>query len=89
MLIMDRAKRISYEIIVAAKHGDSDAMQYVLKYYEPYICHVSKRRKYIDEYNYIEVVDEDIKQQIETKLIMETILHFDINSFPEGEVLED
>ena len=86
---MEKQKRIPYEVIVDAKHGDSDAMQKILKYYEPYICHFSKRRKYIDEYNYVEVVDEEIKQQIETKLIMEIFLHFDLDSLPEGEVLQD
>ena len=39
---MEKQKRIPYEVIVDAKHGDSDSMQKILKYYEPYICHFSK-----------------------------------------------
>lgn len=86
---MNKQLRVPYEVIKSAKNGDPDAMQQILNYYKPYICHFSKRKKYIDEYSFIEVIDEDIKQQIETKLIMEIILHFDLDSLPEGEVQED
>jgi len=86
---MKNQKKITYQVIVSAKNGNTDAMQQIMKCYEPYICHFSTRKKYINEFDFVEVIDEDIKQQIETKLIMEIILHFDLDRLPEGEVLED
>ena len=46
---MKSDKLISYETIVAAKGGDSEAMCQILRHYEPYIICCSQRTFY-DEY---------------------------------------
>ncbi len=71
------SKLISYETILAAKAGDSEAMQTILKHYAPYIAAHSKRALF-DEYgNRYEVVDEEIRQRIEAKLMSSIIFDFD------------
>ena len=53
-------KRISYETILAAKAGDSEAMDAILKHYASYIAAYSKRALF-DEYgNRYEVTDDGI-----------------------------
>ena len=37
---------LPYPVIVAATHGDVDAINAVLKHYEDYICALSTRRLY-------------------------------------------
>ena len=37
---------LPYPVIVAAAHGDVDAINAVLKHYEGYICALSTRRLY-------------------------------------------
>ncbi len=65
---------ISYDTILAAKNGDSDDMQQILRHYGPYIASFSKRT-FLDEYgNRYEFVDEYIRQRIEAKL-MQSIMY--------------
>ena len=81
-------KIIPYSTILAAKSGDSDAMTFILQHYSRYIIYYS-RRTYIDSQGErYEIVDEDIKQRIEAKLMMQIIYKFDPNKIPTGEVLK-
>ncbi len=74
---MKDKKLISYEVIVAAKGGDSEAMRRILRHYEPYIARCSQRTFY-DEYgNRRQVVDEEIKSRIQAKLMYQLIYDFD------------
>ncbi len=76
---MKGEKLISYEVIVAAKGGDSEAMSQVLRHYELYITRCSQRTFY-DEYgNRYQMVDEEIKNRIQAKLMYQLI--FDFNPF--------
>ena len=43
---MERNQRITYETICAAKQGDDEAMIEIVRHYEPYIAHFSKRWMY-------------------------------------------
>ncbi len=70
------SRLIPYDTILAAKNGDSDAMQQVLRHYGPYIASFSKRT-FKDEYgNRYDFVDEDIRQRIEAKLMKSIIEDF-------------
>ena len=72
-----RRKLISYDIINVAITNDAEAIYVVLKYYEPYINKLSLR-EYYDVYgNLIFILDEDIKQMLQTKLFTK-ILEFKI-----------
>lgn len=85
---MNEADLIAYETIVAAQKGDADAMQKIIRHYEPYIKHFSQRH-YRDDYgNTFTMIDDDIRQQIELKLMYEIAVHFDCSSLPDGETLE-
>ncbi len=73
---------VSYQTILAAKNGSSDAMQHILQHYGAYIASFSKRT-FSDEYgNRYEYVDEDIRQRIEAKLMYQIIYYFDPYKLP-------
>jgi len=60
---------LPFPVIVAATSGDIDAMNKVLKHYESYIIVLSTRRLY-DEYGNPHLfVDDELRREIETKLI--------------------
>lgn len=83
---MKGEKLISYKVIVAAKAGDSDAMRQILQHYEPYIIRCSQRTFY-DEYgNQYRMVDEEIKNRIQAKLMYQLIYDFDPIKPPSGEI---
>lgn len=80
---------ISYQTILAAKAGDSEAMSAILRHYSHYIAYYS-RRTFYDKYgNRYELVDEDIKQRIEAKLMYQIIYKFDPTLLPPGETLDE
>lgn len=79
---------VPYETIVAAANGDADAMQTIIHHYTPYIKHFSQRH-YRDDYgNTFTMIDDDVRQQIEIKLMYEIAVHFDCSSLPDGEILD-
>lgn len=81
-------KPVSYQTILAAKAGDSEAMAMIQRHYSHYIIYYS-RRTFFDKYgNRYELVDEDIKQRIEAKLMHQIIYKFDPAKFPPGEILQ-
>lgn len=81
-------KPVPYQTILAAKAGDSEAMAAILRHYSRYIIYYS-RRTFFDRYgNRYELVDEDIKQRIEAKLMYQIIYKFDPMRFPQGQTLD-
>lgn len=85
---MTNIKLIDYDTIVAAVNGDADAMNRIMRHYAAYIQHFSKR-PYYDEYGDCkEYVDDEIRQQIEVKLMMQIVCKFDYHSLLEGETLD-
>ena len=79
-------KKISYQTIVAAKAGDSLAMTMILRHYSNYINYYS-RRTYIDKFgNRYEIVNEEIKQRVEAKLMYQIIDRFDPTKLPQAQI---
>ena len=75
-------KRIPYESIVSCKMGDEEALQAVLKHYEPMILEASKK-KVVDNNgvtNY--VVDDDVKAYIISELSMAIMMKYDPTRIP-------
>lgn len=75
-------KRIPYESIVSCKMGDEEALQAVLKHYEPMILEASKK-KVVDNNgvtNY--VVDDDVKAYIISELTMAIMMKYDPTRIP-------
>lgn len=81
-------KNVSYQTIVAAKAGDSPAMAMILRHYSNYINYYS-RRAYIDKFgNRYEIVNEEIKQRIEAKLMYQIIDRFDLTRLPQAQITD-
>ena len=68
---------LPYPVIVAATHGDVDAINAVLKHYEGYICALSTRRLYDENGQPHLCVDEVLRRRLEVKLTAK-ILTFDV-----------
>lgn len=82
-------ERIPYTTILAAKRGEEEAMRAVLRHYERYICHYATHT-YYDRFGAPHrFLDDDIRQTIETTLMLQIIYRFDPTRLPEGETLED
>lgn len=80
------SNRIGYQTILAAKAGDSEALNSILQHYAAYIAAHAKR-PFFDEYgNRYELVDEEIRQRIEAKLIYQIINKFDPCQRPDENV---
>lgn len=70
-------KLLEFEIIEAAIQGDTEAINYIVYYFQPFINQKAKR-KCEDEYGRTYyVTDEYMKRRMETKLITK-ILDFKI-----------
>ena len=80
--------RIPYATIVAAKSGDAEAMSEILRHYERYIIIHSMRVLYDEHGNHYEVLDHELRQRIETKLIFQIIRKFNHTKVPSGETIE-
>ena len=79
---------IHYKTILAAKAGEEDSLSAIARYYSSYITSFSKRPFY-DEYgNKYEVVNEEIRGQIENRLMLQIVCKFDPDKLPKGECIE-
>lgn len=79
----------SFQTILAAKSGANDVLAAVLHYYDPYIAFFSKR-PFFDEYgNRYDLIDEEIRQHIENRLIFQIVYRFNPNKLPDGETLDE
>ena len=74
--------KISYEMILACKMGDQDALKAILKYYEPLIIEASKRITTTPEGEKLVTVDPDLKAYIESELSMKILLKYDLTRKP-------
>ena len=82
-------KNVSYPIIVAAKNGDPDAMDTILRHNAGRIDSFSRRIQH-DEYgNPHSVIDPEIRDRIVSKVIDCIIYDFDPYRLPDGEKLEE
>lgn len=78
-----RGEKIKFETIVAAKAGDGAAMEKIVRHFRPLINKLS-RETGIDVYGRpYEVINEDVRSQLEAKLITAFILHYDLSRTPD------
>lgn len=85
---MKSKKLIPYSVILAAKGGNAEAMEKILRHYDGLILHYS-RRTIADEYgNTVVVVDPEIKSRIQARLMYQIIYEFDPTRLPPGETIE-
>ena len=83
------AELIPYHVILAAKAGDGEAMDTILRHYDPLITQYATRPAR-DEYgNVYEVVDGDMKARIAADLVCQIIYNFDPTRPPPGETIDD
>lgn len=83
------SKLIPYRIILAAKAGDTVAMDAILKHYDPYFTQLATRPA-IDQYgNRYDVMDKYMKDRIAVACLHEFIYTFDPMKLPPGETIED
>lgn len=69
---------LPYPVIAAAVNGDPDAINWVVRHYSGYIAALSMRTGYDTQGTPHTQVDEDLRQRLETKLIV-AILRFELN----------
>ena len=80
--------KISYQTILAAKAGDSIAMEQVLRHDDSYIT-MCAQRTMTDEYGNRRVaVDMELKGRLQSKLMLQIIYKFDPTRLPESEAIE-
>ena len=75
-------KRISYQTICAMKEGDEDALQEIVKYYEPYINAVCRRDLYDQFGNCREAVDLQLKDEIIAEYVFAILYTYDHRRMP-------
>lgn len=74
--LYEKARLLPYPVIVAAKRGDMDAINAVLKHFEGYIVAMSTRELF-DEYgNSVKFLDYDLRRRLEIKLITAILTKF-------------
>ena len=77
-LVNTRSALLPYPVIAAAVNGDPDAVNHVVQHYSGYIATLSTRTSYDAQGVLRTQVDEDLRQRLETKLIV-AILKFGLN----------
>ena len=63
------ARLLPYSIIQAAKHGDPEALDAVLRYYDGYMNALCQKRSCTPDGQYQVVIDQYMKRRLEIKLI--------------------
>ena len=66
-------KPITFSIIREAAMGDVIAINRIIEHYSRYIAKLSTKRVFDGDGNTYEMLDEDMKRQLETKLITEIL----------------
>ncbi len=80
-------KPITPEIVLAASSGDNEALAVVAQHFKSYIAKLSTRPFY-DEYgNRYDLVDEEIRRHIESRLLYKIVYGFNPYRVPNGEEL--
>lgn len=65
---------LPYPVITAAAKGDPDAMKTVVQHYESYISSLSMRKLRDESGNTYYGIDEDIRDQLRSKLMRVVLL---------------
>lgn len=85
---MNDRQLVSYSVIIAAKNGDSEAVYKILEHYDSLVNHYARRKLYDENGQSYSVINTDIKDFIQSKIISSIIYEYDPYSMPEGETLE-
>ena len=64
---------VPYPIILAATKGDPEAMKLVVQHFSGYIASLSMRKLYDERGNAYYGVDEDIRERLQAKLMMDVL----------------
>ena len=81
--------RITAELVLAAKSGNSEALAAVARSFEPYIAKASTRPFY-DEYGKrYDLVDEEIRKHIESRLLLQIVYGFNPDRVLNGETITE
>lgn len=81
--------RITPDLVLAAKSGNSEALAAVARFFEPYITKASTRPFY-DEYGKrYDLVDEEIRKHIESRLLLQIVYGFNPNKVLNGEKITE
>ncbi len=75
-------KRVPYEVIVAAKAGDSEAMGSIMKFYDPLMNHLCKESGTDANGRHYEKVNEDLKARLMQHMRKQIIEVYDITRQP-------
>jgi hypothetical protein len=65
---------LAVPVIIAAVGGDTDALCSVVKHYQGYILALSTKRLYDENGNTYLVIDEELRQELETRLITKVLM---------------
>ena len=84
-----KGRLIPYAIINSAKNGDQEAVNLILTHYNNDIDFHATRTMFDEHGNPRSVIDPEIKQRIQAKIIDCIIYDFDPSRLPDGEKLED
>ena len=81
--------RITAELVLAAKSGDSAALADVARFFDTYITKVSTQPFY-DEYGKrYDLVDEEIRKHIESRLLLQIVYGFNPDRVLNGETITE
>lgn len=83
------SKPIPYHIIFAAKAGDKEAMDAILKHYDSFFTQLATRPTQDQYGNSYNIVDKYMKDRIAAACLHEFIYTFDPMKLPPGETIED
>lgn len=71
------AKKIDYDMILACKQGDSEALNRVLVHYDKMITDAASKTIINDQGKKVTVVDPEVKQNIQQTLMLQIFLKYD------------
>lgn len=80
--------KVPYSTILDAKAGDAEAMEAVLRFFEPSVCRWSRRSCYDSAGNLCMEVNQDVRDRVRTKIMEVLIYEYDPYKLPEGESVE-
>ena len=78
-------KRVPYHTILAAKNGDPEAMDAVLRHFDRLINY---HAQCTDGQTHT-VVDVEVKERIQERLMLAIVYSYDPTRLPDGETLEE
>lgn len=79
--------KVPYSTILDAKAGDSEAMEAVLRFFEPSVCRWSRRPCYDGSGNLRMEINQDVRDRVRAKIMEVLIYQYDPYKLPENETI--